>query len=82
MSGCAGDMILKSPSGDITVDFTVDEDGVPHYQVSAYGQEVIGKSSLGLEAAETELAYGFKVKKVTRSKTDEVWSQPWARTSR
>ena len=77
MSGCADDMSLKSPSGDITVDFTVDEDGVPHYQVSAYGQEVIGKSSLGLEAAETELAYGFNVKKVTRSKTDEEWTQPW-----
>ena len=77
MSGCAGDMSLKSPSGDITVDFSVDMDGIPHYQVSAYGQDVIGESSLGLEAAETELAYGFNVKKVTRSKVDQEWTQPW-----
>ena len=77
MSGCADDMSLKSPSGDITVGFSVDEDGVPYYHVSAFGQDVIGRSSLGLEAAETELAYGFNVRKVTRSKTDEVWSQPW-----
>lgn len=77
MSGCADDMSLKSPSGDITVGFSVDEDGVPYYHVSAYGQDVIGRSSLGLEAAETELAYGFNVKKVTRSKVDQEWTQPW-----
>lgn len=77
MSGCADDMSLKSPSGDITVDFSVDMDGIPHYQVSAYGQDVIEESSLGLEAAETELAYGFNVKKVTRSKVDQEWTQPW-----
>ena len=79
-SGCAEDAdctSVTSPSGDITVAFSVNEDGAPHYQVSAYGQVVIGKSSLGLEAAETELAYGFKVKEVTRAKADQEWTQPW-----
>ena len=74
--------LFLSPSGDITVGFSVDEDGVPYYHVSAYGQDVIGRSSLGLEAAETELAYGFNVRKVTRSRQIRCGASLGARTSR
>ncbi len=37
LAGCAGDMKLESPSGDISVGFSIDSEGMPHYQVSAYG---------------------------------------------
>ena len=76
-SGCAHETELRSPSGDICVNFSIDADGVPHYAVSAYGQEVIGRSSLGLEAAEAELTYGFELRKVLRARTDQEWTQPW-----
>jgi len=77
LSGCAASMDLKSPSRDITVSFSVNECGVPQYQVMAYGQEVIGLSSMGLEAVETQLASGFMVKDVRRSKVNQEWVQPW-----
>ena len=72
-----GEHKVVSPDGEITVEFSICEDGKAHYAVSAYGQEVIGISALGLEAEEAELTDGFAVKKVRRNKVDEEWTQPW-----
>ena len=76
-SGCAQNTSLESPSGDIAVDFSIDGNGVPQYKLTAYGQEVIGTSGMGLEALETELTDGFEIVKVTRGKADVTWTQPW-----
>lgn len=81
-AACADDMKLESPSGDISVGFSVDAEGMPHYQVSAYGQEMVGLSSLGLESAEAELTYGFEVVEVLRNKVDQEWTQPWGENKR
>ena len=76
-SGCAQNTSLESPSGDIAVDFSIDGNGVPQYKLTAYGQEVIGTSGMGLEALETELTGGFEIVKVTHGKADVTWTQPW-----
>ena len=77
LAACTGSTELTSPDGEINVSFTISQEGVPHYQVSAYGQAVINESELGLEAVEAELGDGFIVKKVRRSVRDEQWEQPW-----
>ena len=77
MTGCGQDSTVKSPSGKISVDFTIDSSGIPYYAVSAEGNEVIGKSQLGLEAKEMNLSSGFEIVKVTRDRVNEEWTQPW-----
>lgn len=72
-----GEHKVVSPDREIAVGFSIGEDGRAHYAVNAYGQEVIGRSALGLEAEEAELTDGFAVKKVRRNKVDEEWTQPW-----
>lgn len=81
-AACSDDMVLESPSGDINVVVSVDEDGVPHYAVTAYGRNVLDLSGLGLEAVETDLTDGFEVSKVTRNKVDCEWTQPWGENKR
>ena len=63
MAACTGNTNLTSPDGEINVSFSLNQDGVPHYQVSAYGQAVINDSGLGLEAEQAELDKGFAITK-------------------
>ena len=70
-------MQVISPNEEISVTVQVNDNGVALYQVQAYGQEVLGLSELGLEAAETNLHDGFTVKKVERAQMDQLWTQPW-----
>lgn len=77
MAACTGNTDLTSPDGEINVSFSLNQDGVPHYQVSAYGQAVINESALGLEAEQADLSQGFAITKVRRGAKDEQWEQPW-----
>ena len=70
-------MEVMSPSGDMAVIVSMAEDGVPQYEVKAYGQQVISLSSLGLVAEEAGLADGFEVRKVRRANVNQEWTQPW-----
>ena len=76
-AACTDNTVLDSPEGDVQVVFSIDGNGVPQYQLTAYGQEVIGTSSIGLEAMEANLKDGFEILKVTRDKADAEWTQPW-----
>ena len=76
-AACTDKTVLDSPEGDVQVAFSIDGNGVPQYQLTAYGQEVIGTSSIGLEAMEANLKDGFEILKVTRDKADAEWTQPW-----
>ena len=69
-AACTDNTVLDSPEGDVQVVFSIDGNGVPQYQLTAYGQEVIGTSSIGLEAMEANLKDGFEILKVTRDKAD------------
>ena len=77
MAACTGNTDLTSPDGEINVSFNLSEEGIPHYQVSAYGQDVINESALGLEAEQADLSQGFAITKVRRGSRDEQWEQPW-----
>lgn len=74
---CTGNTVLTSPDGSIHTIFSIDGNGVPHYSITANGQDVLDASSLGLEALEANLCDGFEIVKVTRDKADIEWTQPW-----
>lgn len=66
-----------SPDGRIAVTVKVDESGVPFYDVCADGKPLIRASRLGFEAAEANLASGFRIRGADHSSFDEEWNQPW-----
>lgn len=69
--------IIQSPSNIIQVKFKM-KDGVPYYSVSRFGQELIGKSRLGLKMNEGgSFADGFEIVNTSKSSFNETWTQPW-----
>ena len=77
IASCTDHTTLSSPSGSIIVEFAINENGTPDYQVSAYGQDIMVASGLGMEAEEADLSSGFRLKDVRCDKADEQWTQPW-----
>lgn len=77
LTGCAAqDPHVTSPDGRIAVDFTLDSAGMPQYQVTVDGKELISPSALGLVTEQWQLAPNPGVK-VDHSTFDETWQQPW-----
>ena len=63
---------ITSPSGQVSVAFELAGNGVPTYQVSYKGTEVVKPSSLGLELnGKPNLMDGFEVVKTSTSTFDE-----------
>ncbi len=79
---CTDNTTVCSPDGNIEATFSIEGNGVPHYSLKAYGQDVIGTSAMGLEALEANLKDGFEVVRVIRDKADEEWTQPWGENKR
>jgi len=81
---------VKSPNGNIEVNFSVDTQGRPTYEMSYKGRSVVRPSHLGLELArdkhaskgqdETDLLAGFKVVKEETTTFDETWQPVWGET--
>src|SRR5687768_12395769 len=68
---------VVSPDGAIQVTLTLD-DGVPHYRVQRFGQNVITPSQLGVELKEgSSLAKNLAVVDTQRRSFDETWTQVW-----
>ncbi|RTQ45817.1 glycoside hydrolase family 97 protein [Hymenobacter gummosus] len=69
---------IKSPNGQLTLNFDVQQGGVPTYRLRYKGREVIKTSKLGLELkGSTSLQTGFtQTDKQTRS-FDETWTPVW-----
>ena len=63
---------VSSPDGNLSVEFSLTGDGVPTYQVSFKGKQVIKPSTLGIELAE-ENSLMDKFRKFTHSETDSVY---------
>ena len=76
-TSCTSEPVSVSPDEGIRLYACVDADGVPSYGVSAWGSEVLSMSSLGIDAEEADLAGGFIIDRVKKSRHDEVWTQPW-----
>ena len=80
---------VKSPNGNIVLNFTVEE-GRPTYSLLYKGKEVVRPSHLGLELAkdkhaslglnERDLMDGFLLDKEETSSFDEAWQPVWGET--
>ena len=80
---------VKSPNGNIVLNFTV-ENGRPTYTLSYKGREVVRPSHLGLELAkdkhasmgmdERDLMDDFVLDKEDTSSFDETWQPVWGET--
>ncbi|KQC34445.1 alpha-glucosidase [Nonlabens sp. YIK11] len=74
---------LKSPNGAFEMQFTLDRNGTPQYQLQLNGEPVIKKSSLGFELKNDEksLKNDFSVVATDRNSYDETWQPVWGEES-
>ena len=82
---------VKSPNGQIQLNFKLADGGVPTYSMTYKGKDVVKPSRLGLELAkdqhaskklkETDLMDGFIVKDTKTSTFDETWTPVWGETA-
>ena len=80
---------VKSPNGNVVLNFTVEE-GRPVYKMDYKGRPVVLPSHLGLELArdkhasmkmdERDLMDGFTLKNEKTSEFDETWQPVWGET--
>lgn len=83
--------VVKSPNGNVTVNFSLQGNGVPTYSMTYKGKAVVKPSRLGLELMkdkhaskglrETDLMNGFTVKDTKTSTFDETWKPVWGETA-
>lgn len=81
---------VKSPNGNVSVEFSLTGNGVPTYEMAYKGKTVVKPSHLGLELAkdkhaskgieETNLMDGFQIKNSQESTFDETWKPVWGET--
>ena len=81
---------VKSPNGNVKLNFSVDAFGRPTYSMTYKDKAVVLPSHLGLELAkdkhaskglkETDLITGFTVKEEATSEKDETWTPVWGET--
>lgn len=65
---------IASPSGDVSVTFSLLPDGIPSYGVMYKGKSVIDESRLGIKLKDGgDLQKGFKVDSVRVSGRNETW---------
>jgi hypothetical protein len=77
---------LKSPDGDLCLEFNVTSEGVPCYALTYKGQQVIKPSRLGFELTDTSAAlrdmqHGFVETGSSFSSFDETWQPVWGETN-
>ena len=90
LSATAMAQTVKSPNGNVSLTFALDN-GIPTYQLSYKGKDVVRPSRLGLELAkdkhankgynETDLMDGFSVANTQTCTFDETWKPVWGETA-
>ncbi len=73
----AGAQQILSPDGNLKLNVSVNEKGVPTYSLDYKGGKVIEASRLGLSAQEAELIDNFKVLDSQTSTFNETWTPVW-----
>ena len=69
---------VSSPDGCIKMTLTVNDSGVPYYNVSVGDSVLIDNSAMGfVERNGIALGKGSQIKKATFETKDETWTQPW-----
>ena len=69
--------------GHIKMSFTLDENGIPFYNVSVGDSLLIENSAMGFtEGNGVALGEGFQIKSTTFDHKDEIWTQAWGENKR
>lgn len=77
-SNSADETVLVSPDGKISIEFALNEAGVPVYVVKYNDNLAIDTSSMGFEFKEQQaIAGGMAMKSVKFNTIDEKWEMPW-----
>ena len=76
---------LKSPDGELCLEFNLTPEGVPSYALAYKGEQVIKPSLLGFELTDTsaalrDLQHGFVETGSSSSSFDETWQPVWGET--
>jgi hypothetical protein len=73
---------LESPNGDLEMNFSLQEDGTPVYNLEFEGQTIIENSKLGLELKEEQpLTANFSIENTEKSTFNETWTPVWGEES-
>jgi hypothetical protein len=73
---------LESPDGNLEMNFSLQQDGTPVYNLEFEGQTIIEKSKLGLELKEGQpLTSNFSIKNTVKSTFNETWTPVWGEES-
>ena len=74
---------LKSPDGNLSMNFSLLNDGTPTYKLSYKNKEVIKSSKLGLELKndKNSLLNNFSISDTKIATFDETWKPVWGETS-
>ncbi|MBQ1796830.1 MAG: glycoside hydrolase family 97 protein [Prevotella sp.] len=69
---------VSSPNGKVQLSFELQQGGVPSYQMTYKGKEVIKPSRMGLELKNADnLLNGFTLKSQQTTTFDETWQPVW-----
>ncbi len=74
---------LKSPDGNLEMNFLLGDKGTPIYRLFYKGKEVIKDSKLGMDLKndEGDLMTDFKIDEIESSSFDETWEPVWGEES-
>ncbi len=74
---------LKSPDGNLEMNFLLGDKGTPIYRLFYKGKEVIKDSKLGMDLKndEVDLMTDFKIDEIESSSFDETWEPVWGEES-
>ncbi|MFD1096486.1 glycoside hydrolase family 97 protein [Salegentibacter chungangensis] len=69
---------LESPDGNLEMNFSLQEDGIPAYSLDYKGKAVVKTSILGFDLKEeADLLSNFEVKNTKTSSFDNTWTPVW-----
>lgn len=72
---------VKSPSGNIVLNFDVDPSGTPVYSIDYKGKQLVAPGKLGIVADETSFADGFHIVSTDTITVDRTWEPVWGEYS-
>ena len=77
----AASEVVKSPDGNLSLTFDLNEQGTPVYSMEYKGKAVVNPSKLGVELKTGKsLTDGFRLLRTTRDTFDETWTPVWGET--
>lgn len=69
---------IQSPNGELSLNFSLNSNGTPVYELKFQGKEVVKSSSLGMELKEQEdLTDGFEINNTNTTEYDNTWEPVW-----